>query len=209
MKTGSEPCAHCNGLRHALADKEQELHALRNRIEELTQHDALTGALNRRNIIEMLESELSRARRTGHPFCFAIIDLDHFRQVNEQHGHPAGDRVLKTVSETAITLLRAIDRFGRLGGEEFGIVLPATWLDQGVIAMNRLTKAVAECNWAEIAPGLAITFSAGITTNALGDTADTMIQRAEQALSEAKQAGRSRIVQIEEPLPDMPPMDDD
>jgi diguanylate cyclase (GGDEF)-like protein len=178
-------------------------------VEALGNHDQLTGVLNRRALIETLEWELLRAKRTGHPFCFAIIDIDHFRSVNEKYGTTAGDMVLKTLSDASIKLLRALDRFGRIGGEEFGIVLPATWLDQGMIAMSRLTKAIDSCSWEHIAPDLKLTFSAGITTNAVNDTAETIMKRADDAMQKAKNEGRNRTVAAEEELPDMPPIDID
>lgn len=186
-----------------------ELAAALAKADALGNHDPLTGSLNRRALVDTLEWELLRAKRTGHPFCFAVVDLDHFRAVNEKYGSTAGDMVLKTMSDTSVKLLRALDRFGRLGGEEFGIVLPATWLDQGMIAMSRLTKAVDACNWEHIAPDLKLTFSAGITTNAVNDTAEIMMQRAEKALAQAKSEGRNRTVAMEEALPDMPPIDID
>jgi diguanylate cyclase (GGDEF)-like protein len=176
------------------------------KIDALGNHDTLTGALNRRALVETLEWELLRAKRTGHPFCFAVVDLDHFRAINEKYGNTAGDMVLKTMSDASIKLLRALDRFGRIGGEEFGIVLPATWLDHGMIAMSRLTKAIDACNWDHIAPDLKLTFSAGITTNAVNDTAESMLQRAETALRQAKSEGRNRTVSLEEAIPDMPPV---
>ena len=179
--------------------------------DALGSHDVLTGVLNRRALVDTLEWELLRSKRTGHPFCFAVLDLDHFRAINEKYGSTAGDMVLKAMSDASIKLLRALDRFGRIGGEEFGIVLPATWLDQGMIAMSRLTKAIDACNWDHIAPDLKLTFSAGLTTNAVNDTAETMMQRAEKALAQAKSEGRNRTVSLEEALPDMPPivLDDD
>ncbi|HUW26995.1 MAG TPA: GGDEF domain-containing protein [Sulfuriferula sp.] len=194
-------------MRQQLSEKDQALQDLRSQIEELSRHDPLTGALNRRSLIEILETELQRALRTGHPFCFAIMELDRFKETKDLYGHPAGDVVLKTVADTAVKLLRTVDRFGRLDGSEFGIVLPATWLDQGLIAMDRLSKAVAGCNWESVAAGLTVSFSAGITTNAPKDTSELMVRRAEKALAQAKQEGRNRTVQIEEALPDFPPMD--
>ena len=207
MTTEQDTCPNCSRLRQQLSEKDQALQDLRSQIEELSRHDPLTGVLNRRSLIEMLEAELQRALRTGHPFCFAIMDLDRFKEANDQYGRPVGDVVLKTVADTAVKLLRTVDRFGRLDGGEFGIVLPATWLDQGLIAMGRLSNAVAGCDWAGIAAGLTVTFSAGITTNAPKDTSDLIVRRAEKALAQAKQAGRNRTVQIEEALPDCPPMD--
>jgi diguanylate cyclase (GGDEF)-like protein len=196
-------------LRKRLAERNQELHDSLARIEELASHDYLTGVLNRRSLIEKLEVELHRSYRTGHPFCFAILDLDYFKAVNDRFGHPVGDIVLKKVSECANKSLRTLDSFGRIGGEEFGIVLPATWLDQGMIAMMRLRKAVAEYDWESVVPGLRVTFSVGITTNAPGDTTETIGKRADDALYKAKQEGRDQIVAAEETLPEMPAMEPD
>jgi diguanylate cyclase (GGDEF)-like protein len=195
-------CSNCERLTIQMDEKDREIQALLAKIDDLTRHDSLTGVLNRRTLIHILTAELQRSFRTGQPFSFAIINLDHFRDVNDKFGHPVGDIVLKTISETAMNLLRVLDRFGRLGGEEFGIILPATWLDQGVLAINRLTKAVAECEWQHITQGHAITFSTGITTNAPGDTAESIIKRAEKALLQAKTEGRNRIIQAEESLPE-------
>jgi diguanylate cyclase (GGDEF)-like protein len=199
--------AHSNSLREQLTATLLKLSVSSAKLEALARHDALTGVFNRQAMIEILEAELLRAHRTGHPFCFAIIDLDHFSALNEKHGSGVGDLVLKGVAEASMNLLRALDRFGRIGGEEFGILLPATWLDQGAIAMSRLTKAVGSYDWEKIAPGLNVTFSGGLTTNAMNDTAEIIMKRADEALLQAKREGRNRIVQAEEALPDMPPLD--
>jgi diguanylate cyclase (GGDEF)-like protein len=200
-------CVQNYRLRERLTAVQDQLAAASAKLDSLTRHDNLTGVLNRQALMEILNSELLRAHRTGHPFCFAIIDLDHFSALNEKYGVGAGDLILKAVAETSMNLLRALDRLGRIGGEEFGIVLPATWLDQGMIAMGRLTKAVGGYDWEKIAPGLNVTFSAGLTTNAINDTAEIIIKRADEALLQAKREGRNRIVQAEEALPDMPPLD--
>lgn len=195
-------------LRQQLTDKNNALVQLHQQLAELVRHDALTGVMNRRTLIEMLQAELQRSQRTGHPFCFAIINLDHFRRINEQFGHTVGDTVLKMVSDASIKLLRVLDRFGRLSDENFGIVLPATWLDSGIIAMTRLRAAVGACDWAAVTPGTDITFSAGLTTNATGDTAEKIIERAHDALLQAKEQGRNCTVTLEADLPDMPVFDD-
>ncbi len=202
MNMDPKSCPNCARMRAQLSEKDLEIQSLQARIEELSRHDPLTGALNRRSLIQTLDAELQRANRTGHPFCFVIMDLDRFRDVNDKYGHPAGDAALKTISDTAMKLLRALDSFGRLGGEEFGIVLPVTWLDQAVIAMERLKKAVAGSE--SIVPEMVLTFSAGITTNAFGDTAESMTKRVEKALDQAKREGGNRAVLAEEPLPVVP-----
>lgn len=201
MTDANHSCGNCAQLSVQLAEKDAEIAQLRAHMDALGRHDSMTGALNRRSLLETLVAELQRAQRTGHPFCFAVLELDRFQAVSGQYGHLAGDAVLKKMADTAIKLLRTVDRFGRLGGESFGIVLPATWLDQGMIAMSRLAKAIGDCDWGETAPGLKLTFSGGITTNAFGDSAESMIKRAEQAMRQAQGEGGQRSVQIEEALP--------
>ena len=207
MKT-EHACPNCEILSHQLAEKERQIAALVAKTEELAQHDALTGVFNRRSLSDMLQDELHRAYRTAQPFCFAIISLDHAQDVSAKHGLGASDLVLRMMSDASIKLLRILDRFGRLKEEEFGIILPATWLNQGGLAMNRLKKALDACDWESVAPGSRVTFSAGLTTNAPGDSAEILIERAEEALGEAKKSGRDCIVQIEKPLPMMPPDED-
>ena len=208
MSLDQDNPATLTALRAQVASQEQELQRLRAEIDGLIRHDPLTGVMNRRTLIEMLDAELLRSHRTGHPFCFAMVDLDHFNAVNQKFGRPVGDLVLKTFSDVSMKLLRALDRFGRIGGEEFGIVLPATWLDSGIIAMNRLRAAVAACDWSSLTPRQVVTFSAGLTTNAPGDSAEKVLQRAEKALLQAKVDGRNCTVTMEDALPDMPVLDD-
>ncbi|UOD29488.1 GGDEF domain-containing protein [Massilia violaceinigra] len=198
MSTQCDGCPECAPLRARLAEKEQEILDL---TESLTRHDTLTGALNRRALTELVAEELQRSSRTGQPFCVAMIGIDHLKDVNLQFGHDTGDAVLQAVSRSATELLRTLDRFGRIESDVFGIILPATWLHQGVLAMNRLNAKVAGFDWESVTPGRTVTFSTGLTTNAPAETADMMIQRAEKAMAEAKQEGRNRIVQIEQELP--------
>lgn len=208
MITEPNAAAEIALLRQQLAASEDELRTLRFGISSLIRHDTLTSVLNRRSLLETLEAELQRSRRTGQPFCLAIVDLDHFKHINEQFGIATGDLVLKAVSDTGLKLLRGMDRFGRLGGEEFGIVMPATWLDSGVVAITRLRTAVAACDWAGMTQGNVVTFSAGLTVNAPADTVSHLLQRAEAALLQAKLDGRNCTVIVEEPLPDMTDPDD-
>jgi diguanylate cyclase (GGDEF)-like protein len=157
---------------------------------------------------EFLTSEIQRSLRTGHPFCFMIIDLDDFDEINDHYGRETGDRVLALMATTLSKLLRGLDRFARIGDDEFGIMLPASWLEQGAQAVNRLTEAINGCDWESISPGLKLRFSGGLTTNAPLDTSEKIVARAEKALHQAKQEGKNRTVQIEEPLPPMV-LDDD
>jgi diguanylate cyclase (GGDEF)-like protein len=196
--------AKFNRLRNQVAEKNEQLQLLLAKIEKLASHDSLTGALNRRCLIEKLEAELQRAARTGHTFCFAMIDLDYFKDVNDKYGHPTGDAVLKIVAQCVDQSLRTPDQFGRLGGEEFGIILPSTEPSQGMIAIERIRDAVAQYDWGTIAPELTITFSAGISANADGDTVDEISRRVDKALYQAKHQGRNCIVPVEVAVPAAP-----
>lgn len=197
MSTQCDGCPACEGLRAQLAEKQQEVWNL---TESLSRHDALTGALNRRSVTELVAEELHRSSRTGQPFCFAVIGVDRMKSVNE-FGHDIGDQVLQAVTREANEILRTLDRFGRIDSDEFGVILPATWLHQGILAMNRLNQLVAEHDWNFVAPGHVITFSTGLTTNAPAEKAEQMIQRAQTALAQAKAEGRNRVVTLEAELP--------
>ena len=165
-------------------------------MEEVATHDGLTGCWNRVTTDALLEHELQRARRSGAPVAFVLLDLDHFKQINDQHGHRAGDAVLKAFADTVRARLRASDVFGRTGGEEFGLVLPGTdlagarWL---VETVRREVEAMALT--AADKRTIAVTVSAGIAL-ADGDSplsADRLYGQADQALYEAKRSGRNRI----------------
>jgi diguanylate cyclase (GGDEF)-like protein len=198
MSEHCEGCPACDTLREQLAAKQQEVWNLS---ESLTRHDILTGALNRRSLFELVGEELQRSARTGQPFCFAIIGVDHLKDVNTDFGHDTGDVVLQALAREALVVLRTLDRFGRLDSDEFGIILPATWLHQGLLAINRLNELVGAFDWNSVTPGRRITFSTGLTSNFPAESAEKMIQRAQKALVQAKQEGRNRVVTLEEELP--------
>lgn len=203
MTTEHDACPHCQTLREQLAARDlriQELEALN---DTLSRHDALTGAYNLRVMHEFLTAELQRSMRTGQPFCFAMIDLDDFNDINESFGRDAGDRVLSMVAGSSSKLLRVLDRFARMGDDEFGILLPVSWLEQGAQAISRLTDAIGACDWESVTPGRKLQFSTGLTTNAPADTPEKMLARAAKALHQAKADGKNRTVQLEEALPEM------
>ncbi|MBC7684190.1 MAG: GGDEF domain-containing protein [Bdellovibrionales bacterium] len=196
MNPSCNGCPACEPLRAQLAAKECEIAELR----ALARHDQLTGVLNRRSIAELVGEELQRSSRTGQPFCFAIIGVDHLTELNTQFGNDTGDLVLKTIARESCLLLRTLDRFGRLDQDLFGIILPATWLHQGVMAMNRLNAFVANFDWNTVTTGRTVTFSTGLTTNAPAENAEKMIARALKAMRQAKAEGRNRLVTLEEEL---------
>jgi diguanylate cyclase (GGDEF)-like protein len=181
-------------MRETLYKRGKELKQAYARIEELAQFDELTGALNRRMIMAALEDEMALARRGKTACAVALIDLDHFKRVNDQNGHPAGDEALRTFAITMFANIRAIDKLGRYGGEEFLLILPQTEADSAKQMLDRLKAIIAELDWTAISAGMAVTISAGITSLREDDTPDAALARADAALYRAKAAGRNQVV---------------
>lgn len=181
------------------------LEAVLAQLQSLSTHDHLTGALNRRTVLARLDFELQRSMRTGHTFTFAVISVDHLPEILEKHGQDAAKQVLQEVTREAIKVLRTLDSFGRIAATEFAIVMPTTWLDQSLKAINRLKSGLQAVDWQAIAPDLTISFCTGLTANSPGDSADAMLERALQALQKAKEKGSNQIAQIELDLPDFDP----
>ncbi|OUL74979.1 sensor domain-containing diguanylate cyclase [Paraburkholderia hospita] len=155
-------------------------------------HDALTGALSRRYFLDLLRHEIDRARATGEPLCMAIADLDHFKQINDRFGHAAGDRALEHFVDTCRAELRGSDAIGRLGGEEFGILLPSTQLGTGLEVVERLRVRLKATPSAKLPQSVGLSVSIGITELSAEDLPERIISRADQALYAAKQGGRDR-----------------
>lgn len=181
-------------LREQLSEKNRQLEASLQKIELLANRDDLTGAFNRRNFMATLDTEMQRAMRTGHPFCFAMLDLDHFKTINDKHGHAVGDGVLKIFCKVVEQSLRPADKLARFGGEEFGIFLAETPLDAGFEVMDRLRVLIADYDWETVSSGLTVTFSAGFTSYQLEDCTEALLKRADDALYNAKRAGRNRVM---------------
>ncbi|MDI6770195.1 MAG: GAF domain-containing protein [Anaerolineales bacterium] len=163
-------------------------------VQNLALTDPLTGLYNRRGLFELGRLEFARARRFGRPFASMMLDIDHFKRVNDNHGHPIGDVVLKALAIRFLGSVREIDLVGRYGGEEFVFLLPETTLDKTREIAERLRKTIAQTPIPTEAGELNVTISAGL---AMYDenTADleTLIARADQAMYVAKHKGRNRI----------------
>lgn len=177
-----------------LTDTNAQLHKAMTRLEEIAVRDELTGLFNRRHFLARLDEELSRAERGGTRLHIALIDLDHFKEVNDAHGHQVGDLVLRKFADVAQRELRRSDVVARYGGEEF-IALFAEG-ESGDIAqvLERLRIDFARACVRDINPEMTVTLSAGLAAWHEGDTPDSIIQRADQALYRAKADGRNRLV---------------
>ncbi|WGS53742.1 GGDEF domain-containing protein [Paraburkholderia sp. D15] len=167
---------------------------LAERLERLANVDDLTGVLARRAFITRGEALLDAARQDGTPLAAAIIDIDSFKAVNDRHGHAAGDRTLGHFAAFVAAGLREGDLFGRLGGEEFGVLCPATDAADAVEQLDRLRASLAATAAADLPGGLRYTFSVGVDEYRRGESLAQLMARADGALYAAKAAGRNRVM---------------
>lgn len=157
--------------------------------------DSLTGLLNHTNVLQHLEIELSRAERLNSTLCFMMIDIDHFKLVNDTYGHSIGDHVIRKISELLLTQLRKVDLVGRYGGEEFAVILPNTTLVVAAALCARIRELFAQCVFkADENTEFSVTFSAGIASYPDFQGAKNLIDAADRALYQAKHQGRNQEV---------------
>jgi diguanylate cyclase (GGDEF)-like protein len=172
-----------------------DLKRAQTRLAELATIDELTQVYNRRHALELAGSELRRARRLDHPFAIVLADIDHFKEVNDRFGHPAGDQVLIAFARICRSNIRETDVFARFGGEEFIILMPETDADQAWHVTERLRAALAATCIPLGDEALTVRASFGIAVmENHHETLDAILQRADQALYTAKESGRNRIV---------------
>lgn len=169
-----------------------ELERAFGRIEELAVRDELTGLHNRRYLMDALEKEKIRADRTGRLFSIVMLDVDHFKRVNDTYGHLQGDAVLKAVAQAVLAAFRVNDFCARYGGEEFMVVLEEVDLAGGMVCTERLRNAIEALQFPEIGEGFAVTVSLGYTQYRTLEPIAQCIARADAALYRAKSAGRNR-----------------
>lgn len=163
------------------------------------ERDSLTGLLNHSNLREQLIREIMRARRSDATLCFAMIDLDKFKQVNDTHGHLTGDRVLKSLSRMLQDNLRRTDIIGRYGGEEFGVVLINTDEEVAVGVLDKIRENFGKVRHQGERSAFYLTFSCGIACLRPDSDIDMLTQSADDALYRAKDLGRNRVVRAPEP----------
>jgi diguanylate cyclase (GGDEF)-like protein len=171
-----------------------ELEAERERLAHLACTDALTGVHNRRSFMDRLAAAASLGARHGRPVSVLLLDVDHFKAINDTHGHPVGDSTLRALAATCLRSLRDGDCVGRLGGEEFAVLLPETDGAGAVVIGERLRAALARTEVPASGVRLRFTVSVGVASlDAAADDAEKLLHRADEALYAAKRGGRNRV----------------
>jgi diguanylate cyclase len=190
-------------LRQRLRDQKAELAEALARLEVLAMRDPLTGLLNRRSMMDLLLHELRAQVRHGQPMSLVLIDLDHFKQINDGHGHAVGDQVLRLFAQQARAKLRGGDVIARWGGEEFLLMLPRTAAAEAVDCVQRLRDELADLRFPDAPADLRVTFSAGLAECWHEADIQATIDLADRAMYRAKAAGRNRTL-AQEPTGTVP-----
>jgi diguanylate cyclase (GGDEF)-like protein len=178
-------------LQHLL----QEQIKLVQELERLANTDSLTGIWNRRYLLMIAEQEIKRSQRYNCSFAVLLIDIDHFKKINDTYGHSVGDKVIISMTQTVINNLRQVDCFGRFGGEEFVVLLPETDIDEAVIVAERIRENIQHKSIVVQEQTISITISIGVSSYKIGEESiDTILQRADQGLYQAKKQGRNRVI---------------
>lgn len=180
-------------MRQRARSQRAELAQALARLREHTTRDELTGLVNRRHMQTLMAQEHQRCVRNGQTFCLAMFDIDHFKAVNEAHGYPVGDAVLRAVTQEALRHVRASDVLARWGGEEFVLLMSDTRAPLASGGLERLQQRIAALRILHGAAALNVTWSAGIAEHHAGETAMQTLERAERALKDAKAAGRQSL----------------
>ncbi|WP_229634277.1 GGDEF domain-containing protein [Duganella qianjiadongensis] len=187
-----------NQLEARVLQRTQELMQANAKLELLATTDPLTGIGNRRRMTEQINRELDRGRRFGHPLSLLMADIDHFKNVNDQYGHEAGDRVIIAVARTLAGGVRNIDMASRFGGEEFVLLMPETSIAVASSAAERLRQEIANLEVrGDKGESIRFTISIGVAMTAPENTLETpstLVSRADKALYQAKESGRNRVV---------------
>lgn len=181
-------------MRARMHAQRAELAAALERISEMATRDELTGLCNRRCMRELLEAEHGRSARSGQAWSVAILDIDHFKGVNDTFGHAAGDSVLREVATVGAASIRGCDCLARWGGEEFVLLLRDVGLAGALVVAERVRRAVQEARIAVDGTPIRVTVSIGVATHGSVEGVDTTMSRADSALYRAKAEGRNRVV---------------
>lgn len=187
-------------MRARIAELEAQANRLHDQLKDeqrLASVDALTNIPNRLAYEQRSGEELERWKRFKQPTCLAVLDVDHFKRINDTYGHPAGDRLLRAIADRLAARIRRTDFVARYGGEEFVLLLPGTALPDGFAVLDNLRAAIASIGFHYRGTPIAITLSGGITAFAANDTTARAFERADKALYRAKQNGRNKVEKAE------------
>jgi diguanylate cyclase (GGDEF)-like protein len=161
-------------------------------VQKLATRDVLTGIYNRRFMQDKLDDAVKRFDRYGERFAVVLVDLDHFKRVNDQYGHKVGDQALMAFASAAGLVLRDTDTIARWGGEEFIFLLPNTSAHKALVAMERLRQTLQHCTVSPDVPSLRVQFSSGLAVHDTVAALNHTLERADRALYAAKNEGRNR-----------------
>jgi len=186
--------SHFCGIRQMLMTQRNELKALMSQTETLAATDELTGLLNRRRMAELTELALARHVRSSTPICLAILDVDHFKRVNDLYGHHIGDEVLTGIANVLKAGLRTTDLLARWGGEEFIVVLPDADAVNVKLVLDRILLDLMNLPVSRTSPDIRVAFSAGVAQWNTAESFHDCVERADHAMYRAKDSGRSRCV---------------
>ena len=199
-RTLNELAGERNSLEDRILQRTLELLQANRKLEELATTDPLTGIANRRKMTEQIAQELERARRCHHPLSLLMIDIDHFKRINDTYGHEVGDQAIVMTANLLSTSLRAMDAVARFGGEEFVVLMPETHIAVAYLAAERLREQAAQLQLqAEGGMPVQLTISIGVAAaDPLGtpDSPSSLLVRADKALYRAKKEGRNKVVQF-------------
>lgn len=187
---------HNDALRSINEEKTQLLATLTAQTDllaRLSTEDGLTGAYNRRHLDVRLDAEWQRSSRFGHPLAFALLDVDHFKSINDQHSHAVGDDVLRAITAHLRSRTRQVDLVARYGGEEFAIIFVATSLKDAAIACESLRSGIAGMDWSSVANGLTVTVSIGVAAANEVSSVSALMALADARLYGAKRCGRNLV----------------
>lgn len=181
-------------LQDELKVKNRQLEDLLDRVNYMAITDALTGLYNRRRFRDVLASEFERARRYGTPFSLVMLDIDHFKKINDTFGHDVGDAVLREVSDVLLKSIREIDTASRYGGEEFMIILPSTDKAHALVVAERMRQQIENHEFSEVGPTITVSIGISGMPDAGIENEDRLIRCSDFAMYRAKQLGRNRTI---------------
>jgi len=182
-------------VKFELRKRNTELEGMLTRAEQVAMTDAVTGLSNRRRFTDVLKREWATAKRYGHPLSCAMVDVDHFKAVNDTHGHGAGDDALRRVAALVLSSVREVDLCARYGGDEFAVLLPHTPREKAVLVMDRirLKLLATRAEWGPESERVSLSVGIASTEDAEIESAEELVEAADAALYDAKREGRDRV----------------